>query len=100
MSHRADEKERRRQERLAAEEAAKKSADRRKRLGLVGAIAVVAAVVVFGVFVLGAGDGDDTDPPESSASVPPQKIDNLSEAVRASGCTLTEHRIEGRGHTG
>jgi hypothetical protein len=104
MSHRADEKERRRQERLAAEEAAKKNADRRKRLGLVGAVALVAAVAVFVVFAV-AGGGDDGDggagsgETGASASVPAQKIDNLAEAARAAQCEVTEHKIEGRGHT-
>ena len=105
MSHRADEKERRRQERLAAEEAAKKSADRRKRLGLVGGVVLVLAVVAIVVLATGALSGDDggSDPKSGGggdASVPAQQIDNLNEAVRASGCKITKTKIEGRGHTG
>lgn len=102
MSHRAEEKERRRKERLAAEEAARKSADRRKRLGLVGAVAVVIAVAVFAVLVLaggGDGDGEGTAGEGAKVPVPAQEIDNLAEAARAAQCTVTEHEIEGRGHT-
>jgi hypothetical protein len=104
MSHRAEEKERRRQERLAAEQAAKNTADRRKRLGIVGgvvlAIAVIAIVVVATGVVGGDEGGNAAENPGSNASVPAQRIDNLAEAARAAGCTVTEHRIEGRGHTG
>ena len=104
MSHRAEEKERRRQERLAAEEAAKKSADRRKRLGLVGAVVLVVAVLGIVVVATGMVGGDDDGGSDgenvADVAVPAQKIDNLSEAVRAAQCKVTEHRIEGRGHTG
>ena len=105
MSHRADEKERRRQERLAAEEAAKKNADRRKRLGLVGGVVLAVAVVAIIVLATGALSGDDGGGGGSgeggeNASIPAQQIDNLNEAVRASGCELTETKEEGRGHTG
>jgi hypothetical protein len=104
MSHRAEEKERRRQERLAAEQAAQQSADRRKRLGLVGGVALVAAVVVFVVFAVAGGGGDDDGGGGGSeqvadVAVPAQQIDNLNEAVRAAGCEVSEHDIEGRGHT-
>ena len=104
MSHRAEEKERRRQERLAAEQAAKNSADRRKRLGLVGAVVLAVAVIAIVVVATGVIGGDDggaeTDGPKSSASVPAQKIDNLAEAARAAQCTVTESKEEGRAHTG
>jgi hypothetical protein len=104
MSHRAEEKERRRQERLAAEQAAKSSADRRKRLGLVGAAVLAVAVIAIVVVATGVvgGDEEPTGGGDGSAkaSVPAQKIDNLAEAARAAQCTVTEHKEEGRGHTG
>ena len=102
MSHRAEEKERRRQERLAAEQAAQSSADRRKRIGIVAAAALVAAVAVFVVFVVLAGgdDGGNNNDGTPAAGIPAQKIDNLAEAARAAGCTVTVSKEEGRGHTG
>ena len=104
MSHRAEEKERRRQERLAAEQAAKSSADRRKRLGLVGAAVLAVAVIAIVVVATGVLGGDGEKGPgggsSADASVPEQKIDNLAEAARAAQCTVTESKEEGRGHTG
>ena len=107
MSHRAEEKERRRQERLEAEQAAKKSADRKKRLGLAGAVALVAAVAVFVVFAVagGGGDGDNAGGGSGSAgdaadvAVPEQKIDNLAEAARAAKCEVTEQEPVPSEHT-
>jgi hypothetical protein len=101
MSHRAEEKERRRQERLAAEQAATKTADRRKRFGLVGGVVLAAAIAAIIIVALtGGGDGGGVANGErADVAVPPQQIDNLSEAARAAGCTVTTSRIEGRGHT-
>lgn len=103
MSSRAEEKERRRQERLAAEQAAQRSADRRKRMGLVGGVALVAAIAVIAVLAIASGgdDGGGSNPPDSvpGAQIPAMQIENLNEAVEASGCELTRHPIEGRGHT-
>jgi hypothetical protein len=102
MSHRADDKERRRQERLEAEQAAKQSADRKKRFGLVGAVVLVAAVAVFVVLAVAGGGDDDKSATGSggSAAVPAEKISNLAEAARAAQCKVTKYKIEGRGHTG
>lgn len=103
MSSRAEEKERRRQERLAAEQAAKQSADRRKRVGLVGGVVLLAAIAVVAVLAIASGGSDDPEDPQAagvaSVAIPEQRIDNLQEAVRESGCKLTTSRIEGRGHT-
>jgi hypothetical protein len=104
MSSRAEEKERRRQERLAAEQAAQSSANRRKRLGLVGGVVLVAAIAVVAVLAIASGGNGDgggasgNSRPEEQVAIPEQKIANLQEAVRASGCKLTTSRIEGRGH--
>jgi hypothetical protein len=105
VSSRAEEKERRRQERLAAEQAAQSSADRRKRLAFVGGgVLAVAVAVIVGLAVFSGGDdgrGDDAGPaPVGNVSVPPQRIENLTEAAEAAGCTFREHPSEGRGHTG
>ena len=97
-----EEKERRRQERLAAEQAAQQSAERRKRLGIVGGVVLIAAIAVIVVLaVAGGGDGGGTSEADGggNAAIPPQRVENLSEAVRASGCELTTHKIQGRGHT-
>jgi hypothetical protein len=101
MSSRAEEKERRRQERLAAEQAAQAGADRRKRMGMVGGVVLVAAIAVVAVLAIASG-GSDSGPGGSdaaTAAIPAERISNLSEAVRASGCTMKTFPIEGRGHT-
>ena len=102
MSSRQEEKERRRQERLAAEQQAQSSADRRKRMGIVGGVVLVAAIAVVAVLAIASGGGDPEGETggNSSAAIPEQRIDNLNEAVRASGCKLTTHEIDAGEHTG
>ena len=95
MSSRAEEKERRRQERLAAEQAAQ-SGDRRKRFGIVGGVVLLAAIAVVAVLAIASG-GDEGDIAPGIA-LPEQRSDNLAEAARAAGCTVTTHRIEGSDH--
>ena len=108
MSSRQEEKERRRRERLEREQAEAKQAASRKRLQLVGGVllglAAVAAIVV--ALVVGTGGDDETtagntsDPSDAAAAVklPPQETSDLDEAVKASGCTLTNAKYEGADH--
>lgn len=98
---RAEEKEQRRLEREAAEQAARKSAENRKRLGMVGGAVLVAAIIaVVVVLVTGGGDDEGTASGggESSASLPAVQIENLAEAARAAGCTVREDEEESADH--
>ena len=84
-----------------------RSADRRKRLGLVGvrsrscaAVAVSSSVVVIGGGDDGGGEQRVRERPARARPVPAQKIDNLAEAARAAGCTVTESKTRAASHTG
>jgi hypothetical protein len=107
VSHRQEEKQRRREERLAREEAERKRGARRQRLQLavgglvaIGAIAVVALLLTGAVG--GADDGADGEAsqPEAAAnvSIPEQEVGDMQEAAKAAGCTLTNPEIEGATH--
>jgi hypothetical protein len=108
MSHRQEEKQRRREERLAREQAEKAKAARRQRLqlalgGLV-AVAAVAAVVLLVTGTLGgesssAEDGSGSQPdPAADVQLPEQQIGDVDEAAEAAGCRLTHPEIEGAQH--
>jgi hypothetical protein len=107
MSHRQEEKKRRREERLAKERAEKAKAARRQRLqlalgGVVG-LAAVAAVLLVMTGTVGGDNGDGGDAasrPEAASNVtlPEQKIGDLQEAARAAGCRLRSPEIEGATH--
>ena len=107
MSHRQEEKQRRREERLAKEQAEKARAARRQRLtlalgGLAG-LAVIAAVVLVVSGAIGGG-GDDGNAsgsaPQAASDVklPEQQIGDMEEAAKAAGCTLNNPEIEGNTH--
>ena len=91
MSHRAEEKERRRRERIEREEAARRDAARKRTLqlgaGVIGGLVVIAVIVVV-VAGGGGGGGDDT--------VDPSKV---SADAKAAGCTFGSFKAEGRTHT-
>jgi uncharacterized protein DUF3105 len=90
MSHRAEEKERRRQERIAQEEAARRAAARKRTLqiggGAVLGLAVIAVIAI--VALAGAGSKDK--------SVDTTK---LTADAKAAGCTFSQFKSEGRNHT-
>jgi hypothetical protein len=108
MSHRQEEKQRRREERLAREKAEKAQAARRKRLQMaLGGLVSVAAVAVVVLLVTGTLGGDSSSAedgsgsrPEPAANVqlPEQEIGNVDEAAEAAGCRLTHPEIEGAQH--
>ena len=108
MSHRQDEKQRRREERLAKEQAEKARAARRQRMQLVlGAVAGIAAIAVVVLFVSGAlGGGDDGGGDEAGAqpqaasnvTLPEQQIGDLQQAAEAAGCKVASPEIEGSTH--
>jgi hypothetical protein len=107
VSHRQEEKQRRREERLAREQAEKARAARRQRMRLaLGAVAGVAAVAALVLVVSGAlgGDGDGGDDggsqPQAASNVtlPEQKIGDLQQAAKAAGCKVANPEIEGSQH--
>jgi Protein of unknown function (DUF3105) len=106
VSHRQEEKQRRREERLAKEKAEKARAARQKRLqlalGALAGIAAVAVVVLLASGSLGSGGGDDgsaSEPqPASNVTLPEQEIGDVKEAADAAGCTLRNPEIEGAQH--
>jgi hypothetical protein len=108
VSHRQEEKQRRREERLAAEQAEKARAARRQRmqlsLGAVAGIAAIAVVVLFVSGALGGGDGDGgsdagAEPQAASdVTLPEQQIGDMVQAAKAAGCKLANPEIEGATH--
>jgi hypothetical protein len=107
VSHRQEEKQRRREERLAREKAEKARAARRQRLQLalggVAGLAVIAVAVLLVTGTLGGGgdDGDGSSSQPQAASnitLPEQEIGDVQEAARAAGCKLANPEIEGAQH--
>jgi hypothetical protein len=105
VSHRQEEKQRRREEREAQEKAARAKAARRQRLqiaiGGVVAIAAIAVVALLATGTLGGGGGGSDEvaaDPASDATIPKQVIGDVDEAAKAAGCKLTHPEIEGRQH--
>jgi hypothetical protein len=107
VSHRQDQKQRRREERLAKEQAEKARAARRQRMQLaLGGVVGLAAIAVVALLVSGAmggsddGGGDDGSQPQAASNVtlPEQKIGDLQQAAEAAGCRVTDPEIEGSTH--
>jgi hypothetical protein len=105
VSHRQEEKQRRREERLAREKAEKARAARRQRLQLaLGAVAGVAVIAVVALLLTGSlgGDGDDESGAQpqaaSNVALPEQQVGDVDEAAKAAGCKLTHPEIEGATH--
>ena len=106
MSHRQDEKQRRREEREAKEKAEKARAARRQRMqiaiGGVVALAAIAVVVLLASGTLGGeGEADEvaaTPEAASNVTIPEQVIGDVAEAAKAAGCKLEHPEIEGATH--
>ncbi len=102
MASREEEKRKRREER-EAQQRAKDQANKRGRLVMIGgAIAAAIVVIVVGV-VLATGSGDDHDIGKQAAAsggspIPEQQEKDFDTAVKAAGCTFTEHPNEGATH--
>jgi Protein of unknown function (DUF3105) len=89
MSHRAEEKERRRQERIAQEEAARRAAARKRTLQIGGgAVLGLAVIAVIAIVALAGGS--------KAKSVDTTK---LTADAKAAGCTFSQFKSEGRNHT-
>jgi len=107
VSHRQEEKQRRREERLAREQAEKARAARRQRLQLalggVAGLAAIAVVVLLVSGTLAGGSGDDDGSgsrpePASNITLPEQQTGDLDQAAEAAGCKLANPKIEGAQH--
>jgi hypothetical protein len=107
VSHRQEEKQRRREERLAKEQAEKARAARRQRLtlalgGLAGLAVIAAIVLVVSGTIDGGGDEGDASGSQpqaaSNITLPEQQIGDLDEAAKAAGCRLANPEIEGNTH--
>lgn len=102
MASREEEKRKRREER-EAQQRAKDQANQRGRLVMIGgAIAAAIVVIVVGV-VLATGSGDDDTSTKAAAEsggapIPEQQEKDFNTAVKAAGCTFTEHPNEGATH--
>lgn len=94
---------------MEQEAKAASAASRTRRLQIAGGALVAIAVIVVAVVLLTSG-GSDSDSGgtagadgDATASVevtlPPRRIENLEEAVDASGCTFREVKNEGSTHT-
>lgn len=103
MASREEEKRKRREER-EAQERAKQQANKRGRLVVIGgAIAAAIVVIVVGVVLAtGSGGGDDDATKAAAESggspIPAQQEKDFNTAVKAAGCTFTEHPSEGSKH--
>jgi hypothetical protein len=92
--------ESREEEEREAQQCAPEQAGGRTRLVAIGgAIAAAIAVIAVGV-VLASGGGDDDMSSSStgSAPIPAQQEKDFDAAVKAAGCTFTEHESEGATH--
>jgi Protein of unknown function (DUF3105) len=108
VSHRQQEKQRRREERLAKEKAEKARAARRQRMQLVlGAVVGIAAIAVVVLLVSGGLGGSDDGAggqagaqPQAASDVtlPAQQSGDLQQAAKAAGCKVTSPEIEGSTH--
>ncbi|MFA9270457.1 MAG: DUF3105 domain-containing protein [Baekduiaceae bacterium] len=102
MASREEEKRKRREER-EAQQRAKDQANKRGRLVVIGgAIAAAIVVIVVGVVLATGSGGDDTSTEAAAESggapIPEQQEKDFNTAVKASGCTFTEHPNEGATH--
>ena len=106
MSHRREQKESLRRERERREAEAKAAEQRKRLVGIVGAVVLgIAAIVVVLVVASGSGGGDggsgvrgNQDIFPSGGSIPKQKVFDLSKAAAAAGCKLTSNPATSRSH--
>jgi hypothetical protein len=104
MASREEEKRKRREEREAQQRAAEQAGKRKRLVMIGGAIAAAIAVIVVGVVIAAGGGGDDemavgaTGASAEGAPIPEQQEKDFDAAVKAAGCTFTEHPNEGSTH--
>jgi hypothetical protein len=95
MSHRRDERERRRKEREAREEAARRTRQRRARLVQAGIGALLLAAIAVAVVLVTGGDEEGAS---AEVTLPARQETDLQAAVRAAGCEFREVRSQGQRH--
>jgi hypothetical protein len=106
MASRREEKERRRQERLARERAQLEEARKRRMYSIIaGGVLAAGAIIAVVVVVAAGGGGGSSDSAfgfrtkaSPSATPPPQRDAELSQAAKAAKCKLENPPIEGRTH--
>jgi Protein of unknown function (DUF3105) len=104
MASREEEKRQRREQREAEQRAAEQASTRKRLVMIGGAIAAAIVVIVVGVVLATGSDDDHTKVGSTGGStdgkpVPEQQTKDFDEAVKASGCTFTEHDSEGGTHS-
>ncbi len=103
MSSRREQKENLRRERERREAEAKAAAQRKRLIGVVGAVAIAVVAIVIVVVVAGGGSeggGEQSsgDNFPSGGSVPKQAEFDLDKAVAAADCELDSNRASSRDH--
>jgi hypothetical protein len=106
MSHRREQKEALRIERERREAEARAAQDRKRLVGIVGAVVIaVAAIAILVVVATGSGGKDggggvqgsgNTFP--SGGSIPAQKVFDITKAAAAAGCELKSNKATSRDH--
>ena len=106
MASRKEQKEQLRRQREEREAEAKAAQRRKQMVGYgAGGLAVAVIVVVAVVLLAGGGGGEDGKSSSSSGvlpgggSVPERKVEDLSPAAKAAGCTLESFKGTSREHT-
>ncbi len=101
MSHRRDQKESLRRERERREAEAKAAEQRKRLIGIGGAVLIAIVAVVIVVVVAGGGGEDPASAgnnfPEGG-SIPKQKQFDLEKAAAAAGCELKSNKAASRDH--
>lgn len=103
MASREEEKRKRREEREAQQRAAEQAGRRKRLVAVGGAISAAIVVIAVGIVLLAGGGEDDmsigsTGGSADGAPIPAQQEKDFDTAVKAAGCTFTEHESEGGGH--
>jgi Protein of unknown function (DUF3105) len=106
MSSRKEQKEALRREREAREAEARAAQQRKRLVGVGGAVLIAAIALVLIVVVAAGGGGEDGDVQgdgdtfPSGGSVAEQQVFDVQEAASAAGCELESNRARSRGHVG
>jgi hypothetical protein len=106
MSHRRDQKEALRRERERREAEARAAEQRKRLVGIVGAVVLGIAAVAVVVVLLAGGGGSgggggvkgNQDIFPTGGSIPKQKVFDLTKAAAAAGCQLLSNPAKSRSH--
>jgi hypothetical protein len=104
MAGREEDTRQLREERGAQQRAAEQAGRRKRLVAVGGAIAAAIAVIAVSAVLLSGGGQDGmsvgaTGGSTEGAPIPAQQEQDFDVAVKAAGCTFTEHESEGGGHT-